>query len=70
MSDRINSTLSFRNTDAETGEIFMNIDITWGKVRPAFVNLMGDALIDTTVKTTLEVRRLAVEAAKAEQAGA
>ncbi len=67
MTDRINSTLSFHNTDADTGEIFMNIDITWGKVAPPFVNLMGDALIDTTVKTTLQVRELA-QKAKAEAA--
>ena len=56
---RINSTVSFTNTDAETGDVFMDITITWGGVAPMFVNLLGDALINTIIDTTMKARQAA-----------
>lgn len=62
MTNKVNSTIAFRNTDADTGKVFMNVDITWGDVQPAFVNLLGDALIKTVVEVTMQARAMAEQA--------
>lgn len=64
MADRINSRLLFENNDADTGESYMTLEVKWGRVRPAFVDMMTPALVGTVLQKTGEIQKVA-EAARA-----